>query len=209
MNIQPIVEGAGDVAAVPVLLRRLRDEAALYQVDVNRPIRRKRHELVQDAAVRRAVQLAMLQPNCDSILILFDSDDDCPKELAPMIQAWAQSESRDIPCAVVMACREYEAWFLASIESLRGQRGIRNDAESHPQPEHPRGAKEQIESRMDRGRSYYETADQPALTALFDMVPAYRKCRSFRHIVSSFGQLITAGGTALENWPPTAWEEGA
>jgi hypothetical protein len=33
MNIQPIVEGAGDVSAVPVLLRRLRDEAALYQVD--------------------------------------------------------------------------------------------------------------------------------------------------------------------------------
>ena len=36
MNIQPIVEGHGEVAAVPVLLRRLRDAAEAYGIDVGR-----------------------------------------------------------------------------------------------------------------------------------------------------------------------------
>ena len=68
-----------------------------------------------------------------------------------------------------MAYREYEAWFLASIESLRGQRGIRQDAQSHPAPEEPRGAKGQLEARLEQGRSYSETADQAALSATFDL----------------------------------------
>ena len=33
MRIQPIVEGYGEVAAVPVLLRRLRDEAEAFQIE--------------------------------------------------------------------------------------------------------------------------------------------------------------------------------
>jgi hypothetical protein len=41
MRIQPIVEGFGEVEAVPVLLRRLRDEAAAFAIDVNSPIRKK------------------------------------------------------------------------------------------------------------------------------------------------------------------------
>jgi len=42
MNIQPIVEGHGEVSAVPVLLRRLRDQAQAFALDINAPIRRKR-----------------------------------------------------------------------------------------------------------------------------------------------------------------------
>jgi hypothetical protein len=37
-----------------------------------------------------------LQPQCGAILALFDSDDDCPKELAPVIREWARSEAADI-----------------------------------------------------------------------------------------------------------------
>ena|SRR5271157_4551732 len=106
-----------------------------------------------------------------------------------------------------MAYREYEAWFLASIESLRGKRGIRADAESHPHPEKPKGAKGRLEERMEEGRSYSETADQAALSADFDMKPTYEKCRSFRHFVKVFGELVTAGGSAPAiPWPPTEWE---
>jgi hypothetical protein len=105
-----------------------------------------------------------------------------------------------------MAYREYEAWFLGSIESLRGQRGIRTDAESHPNPEQPTGAKGHLEARMEEERSYHETTDQPALTALFDLAPAYRRCRSFRHLIKVFGELATAGGLDLGDWPPAEWQ---
>jgi len=204
MTIQPIVEGHGEVEAVPVLLRRLRDLAQAYPLEVNAPIRRHSSDFFQETELRKAVRLALKQA-CDAILLMVDGDgdDDCPKDQAPEVLAWAQAEAGGKPCAVVMAYREYEAWFLASIESLRGKRGIRDDAESHPQPESPKGAKGHLELRMEPGHSYHETADQPALTALFDMGPTYKNCRSFRHLVKVFGELATAGGaTPGVAWPP-------
>jgi hypothetical protein len=38
MRIQPIVEGHGEVEAVPVLLRRFRDLAQTYPLEVNAPM---------------------------------------------------------------------------------------------------------------------------------------------------------------------------
>ncbi len=156
MNIQPIVEGDGEVSAVPVLLRRLRDAAGAYSLGVNAPIRRARTDLVREDGVRKAVRLARLQQDCAAILIMFDSDDDCPKEIAPLIQAWAQTESSPIPCFVVIPTREYEAWFLATVESLRGVRGILADATSHAAPESPRGAAEELRKRMTPNRSVFQ-----------------------------------------------------
>ena len=159
--------------------------------------------------MRTAVRLALLQDECRAILILFDGDDDCPMKLAPMVEAWARDEAGRVPCAVVIAHREYEAWFIAAIESLRGRRGILGDALSHPDPEAPRDAKGKLEERMEAGLSYSETLDQAALTALFDMASAYRACRSFRRMVRAFGLLVTGIGIELTAWPPAAWQDGA
>jgi hypothetical protein len=104
-----------------------------------------------------------------------------------------------------MANREYEAWFIASIESLRGKQRIREDADSHPNPETPRNAKGQLEKRMLAGSSYQETADQAPLTAAFDMALAHQRCRSFRRLVRAFGLLVSAAGVPLEAWPPEGW----
>ena len=205
MKIQPIVEGHGEVSAVPVLLRRLRDEAGAFDLDVNPAIRRKRSELVTEAGVRKAVRLALLQPESNAILILFDSDDDCPKTLAPQIEGWAKGEASITPCAVVMAHREYESWFLATVESLRGKKGILSTAISHPNPETPRDAKGQLEQRMGPGRSYSETSDQAGLSGTFDLAVAFSRCRSFRHMVKAFGILASGTGTSLPTWPPAAW----
>jgi hypothetical protein len=203
--IQPIVEGHGEVKAIPVLLRRLLAQAEIYNLRVGNPIRCKRSQLAQKDKVRQAVRLARLQKDCRAILILFDSDDDCPKELAPRVEKWAEEEAGDVPCCVVMVHREYEAWFLASIPSLRGERGIREDAEPYHEPERPRNAKKHLEQRMRRGFSYSETADQAALTAQFDLAVAYAQCRSFRKMTSAFGQLLESAGTEIDEWPPSSW----
>ena len=207
MVIQPIVEGHGEVEAFPVLLRRLRDEAQAWTVSIGRPIRRSRAQLVQRAEVERSVRLALLQPNCGAVLILFDGDDDCPAELGPTVQTWAATVTNDIPCAVVIAHREYEAWFLAAIESLRGHRGVTDDAKPHPNPENPRGAKEQLEARMQAGVSYLERTDQPAFSKRFSLSNAYRRSRSFQKLTSSFGHLVRAMRQDLSDWPPVAWTD--
>lgn len=59
--IQPIVEGHGEVDAVPVLLRRLRDEAGAFDLQIGVPIRHTRAQLVREATLRQAVELARRQ----------------------------------------------------------------------------------------------------------------------------------------------------
>lgn len=205
MIIQPIVEGQGDEAAVPLLLRRLQDEAQSWGFQVRKPHRKRRTQLVRKDSLETAVRVAALQEDCAGILILFDADDDCPAELAPTLEHWARGAAGDIPCTVVMANREYEAWFLASIETLRGTAAILPDATSHPNPEMPRDAKGEVRRRMRHGASYSATVDQPALTVRLDLENTYRRCRSFRKLVKAFGALAAAAGVAPEVWPPTAW----
>jgi hypothetical protein len=205
MNIQPIVEGDGEVEAVPVLLRRLVAAANAYPLGVNPPIRRPRTDFDREDSVRKWVRVARKRLDCAAILIMFDSDDDCPKDKAPQIQAWGHAEANPIPCYVVMPTREYESWFLATVESLRGVRGILASATSHPNPESRRGASQELESRMPRNRGYSKRTDQPAFTAQFDMATAYRRCRSFRRMVSVFGLLAASVGISLDSWPPAEW----
>ena len=205
MIIQPIVEGQGDEAAVPLLLRRLRDEAQAWGLEIGRPHRKRRTQLVKRDSLQGAVRVAALRKDCAAILVLFDADDDCPKELAPTLEEWARQAAGGRPCAVVMANREYEAWFLASIEALQGKAAILHDATSHPDPEGPRDAKGELEQRMRSGASYSPTVDQAALTAHLDLKSAHRRCRSFRKLVSAFGALATAAGVAPAVWPPETW----
>ncbi len=208
MKIQPIVEGHGEVEAVPILLRRLMAQAGAYSLDIGRPIRQSRSQLLNEASLKKALRLALKQPDCGAVLVLFDSDRDCPLELAPRIESWARDEAGPVPCAVVMAHKEFEAWFLAAVESLRGKCGVRTDAGSHPSPEDVRGAKGRLEDLMAPGRSYMETSDQAKLAAAFDMGAAYAKCRSFRKMISAFGVLARASGGSLDEWPPAAWARG-
>jgi hypothetical protein len=203
--IQPIVEGQGEVAAVPVLLRRLQAEAQSWGLEVGKPHRKRRSQLVKKDSLQSAVQVAALRDDCAGILVLFDADDDCPKELAPTLEQWAREAAGGRPCVVVMANREYEAWFLAGIEALRGKAGILPDAASHPQPEIPRDAKGELERRMPSSASYSPTVDQAALSAHLDLEIAYRRCRSFRKLVSAFGALAAAAGAAPAVWPPAGW----
>ncbi len=193
--------------ALPILLCRLLEEAEVWMVGIGRPIRKPRNQLVRETELKKAVRLALLQPECRGVLILFDGDSDCPAELGPAVQEWAAAEAGVVPCEVVIAHREFEAWFLASIESIRGHRRIRADAQPHPVPEQPRGAKGQLEARMEAGATYLETTDQPALSASFSLMTAHRRSRSFRKLAGSFGRLVRSMGQEIEEWPPARWAD--
>lgn len=105
-----------------------------------------------------------------------------------------------------MDCADsYEAWFLASMESLREAAGIREDASSHPDPEVPRHAKGEVQRRM-RGRAC-RRSDQASLTARPDLAAADRGCRRFRRLVSALGGLLETLPALPGRWPPAAWIE--
>jgi len=206
MRIYPIVEGHGEQEAVPVLLRRLRDEAKAFGVDVGKPIRRRPSVMMRKDDFQNAVRLARIQPDCAAVLVLLDCEDGCPKRLVGQLASWAAEAARDAPSAVVLAFREYETWLLSSVESLRGKCGIAADAVSPMDVESIRGAKERLSRLMPHNRPYRETVDQPRLTAAFDMSLAYTRCRSFRKLVTAVGQIFGALGQQICAWPPSTWK---
>jgi hypothetical protein len=192
LPIACIVEGHGEVQAVPILIRRI--AAAIdptLSVNVKPPLRISRSKLVRDEELERAVEFAARKTGGQGgVLILVDSDDDCPAELGPQLLARAHKTRGNLPISVVLAKREFEAWFLAAAESLRGKRGLPDNLTPPPDPESIRGAKEWIARRMTGGSTYSETLDQPALTAIFDLAQAVGRSDSFDKCIREITSLI-------------------
>jgi hypothetical protein len=182
-----IVEGHGEVAAVPILLRRLAVELGTPKLELPHPQRVPRSKLVKEPELKRAVELMARKAGPRApLLILFDSDDDCPAALGPQLLAWAREQRSDRDIAVVLAHREFETWFLASAASLAGHRGLPIDLKTPTNLEQIRGAKEWLSDRMSNG--YSPTIDQPAFAAAFDIGEA-RACRSFDKLIRDFKTL--------------------
>lgn len=191
-TIVAIVEGPGEVDAIPILIRRIA-AAALPSAapHVPRPIRVKRDRFLKEHELERYVDLAARQSGPDGgVLIVLDADDDCPPELAATILRRATRARSDRPIKVVLARREYEAWFLAAATSIAGRRGLPGDITAPNEAESIRDAKGWLTSRMPPGRAYKETRDQPALTSLFDLATARRGAPSFDKMWRTVTQLL-------------------
>src|SRR5262249_6062139 len=121
-----IVEGHGEIEAVPVTVRRIaRLVSPELVLKIHPPFRVPRNRLVKPGELERSVELAARRAGpAGVILVVLDGDDECPAALGPELLARAQKTRPDIPIRVVLAKREFEAWFLASAESLRGRRGL-------------------------------------------------------------------------------------
>lgn len=192
MRIACIVEGDGEVAALPILLRRMTEwrPSQIYP-EVLPPIRVHRDRFLnRDGEFRRHLLLAAAKCGNDGwILVLLDADDDCPATRGADILQRAQAFVPHRRVSVVLANREYEAWFIAAAASLNGCRGFTFDPKDLVEPEVPRNAKGWVKERM-AGRSYGETTDQPALTARMDLQQAFERSRSFRKLCREWDQRV-------------------
>ncbi|HSR91007.1 MAG TPA: DUF4276 family protein [Gemmatimonadales bacterium] len=185
IDLACIVEGHGEVEAIPVTIRRIANLVApKLALKIHPPFRVPRKRLVKPDELERSVELAARRAGINgAILIVLDGDDDCPAAVGPELLARAQKARSDIPIRVVLAKREFEAWFLASAKSLRGRRGLARDLEAPSDPEAIRGAKEWLTARMGTRQRYVETLDQPALAAVFDLESARKGSPSFDKLV--------------------------
>lgn len=191
MHIMPIVEGHGEVDAVPVLIRRIAAELGIMDLRVGRPIRCGRQRIVQEHKLTRVLELAARKVEWPgSILILLDAHSECPAELGPSLLRKAREQRRDLPIGVILAKQEYEAWFFAALSSLKDQGRIPGEAERPIDAEAIQGAKEHLRGLMGR---YAETVDQPALTALFDMTEARGRSPSFDKCWREVERLLLEG----------------
>jgi Domain of unknown function (DUF4276) len=188
MTIAPIVEGHGEVGAVPELLRRLASWIAPYKaIQINPPIRTNKAKFLSDQIeFFKKIQLAKLKASTDGwVLIILDADDDCPVNLCSKISERAKEQFDTKNIAVVIANREFEAWFIASAASLSGVRGFTLNTNSVViDPDAPRDAKGWLGRQMPH--SYHEVSDQPAFCARMSLEDAWNASRSFRRLTSEF-----------------------
>jgi hypothetical protein len=194
-TVVAIVEGDGEVLAVPALLRRLGAwRTPERTVAIAPPIRVRRDRFIRrDEEFRRFMLLAAAKCGNDGwILILLDADDECPAELGASLLSRAREIAGHRRVSVVLANREFEAWFIAAAQSLDGVRGLAVTAEDLlADPELPRNAKGWVNDRMTR-RSYGETADQAAFASQMDLQQAFERSRSFRKLCDEWSRQATS-----------------
>lgn len=120
------------------------------------------------------------RPDADALLILRDEDDGCPATIGPAHSRVLRDLQLTIPAALVLAKREFESLFLASLSTLAGRDlpvagpgglvrpGIAADALHPGRPDERRGAKEWLSRNWSGGRRYKPTTDQLPLTRMVD-----------------------------------------
>ncbi len=189
MKLGAIVEGHGEEDAIPILVRRLAAwlDPAL-NVEVLPPHRVPRGKLDKEDEVRRAVEaLARKTGPGAPILIVMDADDAAACVVGPRVLQWARAARCDREIGVVVAVREFEAWFLAAARSLSGLRGLPAGLGPVPDAEGHHNPKAWLDTKMLNG--YSESLDQPALTAAMNLEEA-RCADSFDKLVRDLGRLI-------------------
>jgi len=196
LAIAAIVEGHAEVESVPLLLRRIFAQLGVSDIQVARPFRVKRNRVVKPGELERAIRLTIRdRAEVGGIMVLIDSDDDCPAELGSQLLDRAKKTTQ-LPVAVVLANREFECWFLGSKGSLRGINGIAENAAAPLNPENIRGAKEHLSRNMVRGRRYLEVDDQATFAEKFHIDEARRSCPSFDKCFRETERLLHAMGAA-------------
>jgi len=213
-KIISIVEGEGEVSALPALLHLISPEQKIiFQEPWNL---KGRFSLSRGGSLTRQDDLDRLLEatrtqhrfgRCDGVLILQDSDKECPVDLAYTISARAEKLGLPFPVATVYAVNEYESWFLASLKSLVGQCNIpeKTSFPSHQQIQDVRGAKEWLSEHMTGNNHYVPTRDQLLLTRMLDpnlirqqyyRLPKDQVIESFRRLEHALDQLIAGQAVA-------------
>ncbi len=195
-TIVPVVEGPGDVAALPELLSRI-----LLQMygrpDIIVGWGKSRVVMAKDRSrlekeLERFLRHAQNKPDCGGILVLMDADNDCPVTLFREMSGRCQQSGVTVPVQVVYARREYESWFLASLATMRGRNGIPDSAALTVEAEEVADPKRWLSSQMPDGMAYKETSHQASFSSAIDLDLARHNSRSFRRLCHALEQLADA-----------------
>lgn len=196
-KIYAVVEGHGEadapsgnqLPAVYVLIKKLLQEHGCHTLFVpsrHGPWRlRSCGDFDVPGKLEQVIRAHQKFEDCAAVLILRDLDDGCAAALGPHLANRIRSIG-PLPFSVFVVCavREYEAWFLASLETIHPGR-------AYPYaPETIRNAKGWLAEHF----GYREVREQSAYTSRLDVaaVLASGRSRSFRRLYDGFGEIIAA-----------------
>ncbi len=193
-KIYAIVEGQGEAnrpvsgsqSAVTVLINKLLIDLncyTLFPVEKIPPFRMSYSEFFHGDKLERVIRYYKSFPDCAAVLVLLDMDDECPKERANELTNRIRA-MESLPFSVVVVCarREYEAWFLASLETIHQGEQYKSE------PEEIRNAKGWLRRKF----GYKPTIHQASYTKLLDITMTCERSRSFRRLYHAFQEIIIA-----------------
>jgi hypothetical protein len=194
----PLVEGDGEIDSVPLLLRRFQERVSDWSFNIA-PAKNAhgKFNILKPGGFERFLELCFMEPECQSVLVLLDADNDCAFDIANGLANRARNRNGPAHVAIVVAKHEYETWFIASLHTiatdcLRGQESLSAGVQFTDPYEAHRNPKSWISNNMPQGRIYKETFDQARMTRLIDIDSTYERCRSFRRMFDAFEQLRSA-----------------
>lgn len=200
--IPTIVEGHGETKALPVIIRRLLASFAPQLIcRIPEPIRVPKGSFLNRPDERsRALDLAAIKgagAPASFVLMVLDSDGACPAESAPALLSRCREARGDCRLALTFAHREFEAWFIAAAESLRGYRGLPIDLVRPADPESIQDAKGWIKQHRS-DRAYSPTIDQAAFASIFALDEARVHAPSFDKFCRDLSAMLCSCGFAID-----------
>ncbi len=193
-KIYAIVEGQGEAnhplnsgkSAIVTLISKMLTELNYWEIfpaEKRSSFRMPYGDFFKGDKLERVIRYHKMFDDCVALLVLLDMDDDCPKEKAADIVSRI-NQMGDLPFSVVVVCakREYESWFLASLETIHDGQTYPSDSES----------KRDAKGWLRRNFKYKQTRHQAEYTRRLDIALTRSRSRSFRRLYHAFEEIVAA-----------------
>lgn len=178
-HIGLVVEGPGDVRALPQLLRMWLNERNDFRDLLGKPVScNGRSNALREYGVEGKVTTAVFRPGCVGVLVVLDDEGDAVGALGPDLLARVATLCNR-PVIVALADSKYESWLVASAETLQLP-SLRFTTSSDPVA--------LIGAALPY--KYTKPVWQPRLTARMDLPRASTRSRSLARMLAKFDELV-------------------
>jgi hypothetical protein len=199
-----LAEGHGEIEALPKLAYKICHNIGLHGLWFSKA--RRCVGIHKRETLKKEIRKMQYAQNISGLLIVKDSDDACPKELAPNMATIIQTNPVDFPIAYCLMYREFETIFYAYLDhfsgmhigrsNLPGTIVFKDDIVAPDNPEDKRDAKGALSDAIVNRAGYKPSTDQLALTEALDIeklrqleVPCFGTFeRCILHLANNTGQ---------------------
>lgn len=176
-----VVEGAGDLRALPIVLRAHLSAREEFRDVLGKPVPlHGRTKAFVPGGIEKYVAVAASRPGCVGVLVVLDGEGDCVAADGFSLRQRADQVSR-VPVRTALADRDFEDWLYASAETL----GLGLDGYADGQ----RG--QHALKKALKPASYTKPVWQPRLASRLDVPLARSRSTSLDRCLNRFDELRT------------------